>query len=76
MRGVYANNPKHWKAENLLNRAHFRRIPEPATLTIANVSERDEGEYLCRIDYFRSPTRNERATLTVVGKSLQICISV
>lgn len=68
MRGIFANKPKHWKAENLMNRAHFRVAPEPATLTISNVSEKDEGEYFCRIDYSRSPTRNERATLTVVGK--------
>lgn len=43
-------------------------MTEPATLNIDNVSEKDEGEYQCRIDYLRSPTKYLRIKLIVVGK--------
>uniref|UniRef100_A0A6P7FGY0 Uncharacterized protein LOC114330060 n=1 Tax=Diabrotica virgifera virgifera TaxID=50390 RepID=A0A6P7FGY0_DIAVI len=41
-------------------------MTEPSTLSIDNIVEKDEGEYRCRIDYLRSPTKNSRVTLTVV----------
>lgn len=49
-------------------RAFFRTMTEPSTLKIDNISEKDEGEYRCRIDYLRSPTKNLRVKLTIVGE--------
>lgn len=40
-------------------------------MKIDNISEKDEGEYRCRIDYLRSPTKNLRVKLTVIGKYIQ-----
>lgn len=45
-------------------------MTEPSTLKIDGITEKDEGEYRCRIDYLRSPTKNLRVKLTVVGKSV------
>ncbi|CAH1104103.1 unnamed protein product [Psylliodes chrysocephalus] len=41
-------------------------MTEPSTLSVDNVGEKDEGEYRCRIDYLKSPTRNSRVTMQVV----------
>lgn len=43
-------------------------MTEPSTLSIDNIKEKDEGEYRCRIDYLRSPTKNSRVKLTVIGE--------
>jgi hypothetical protein len=43
-------------------------MTDPATLNIDNISEKDEGEYRCRIDYLRSPTKNLRVKLAVIGE--------
>ncbi|XP_030763465.1 LOW QUALITY PROTEIN: nephrin-like [Sitophilus oryzae] len=66
VRGPYITRPKHWRGENLEARALFQRITNPSSLNMDNVSEADEGEYRCRIDYLKSPTKNLRVRLDVI----------
>lgn len=68
-RGPHNELATHWHDGQILDeRAFFRTIPEPSTLSIHEITEADEGEYRCRIDYLRSPTKNIRVKLTVIGK--------
>lgn len=67
-RGSHSTTAKHWQDGNLDTRAYFRIKTEPSILGISNITEKDEGEYRCRIDYSRSPTKNLRVKLTVIGK--------
>lgn len=68
MRGKQSEKDSHWNDKNHLNdRAFFRTVTEPATLNINHIEERDGGEYRCRVDFAKSPTRNSRIHLTVIG---------
>lgn len=68
-RGMHADMASHWKEKEMVEeRAYFRTITEPATLSLDNIEERDEGDYRCRVDFRKSPTRNTKVRLTVVGK--------
>ncbi|XP_048509194.1 synaptogenesis protein syg-2 isoform X2 [Athalia rosae] len=67
MRPKHSEQAPHWKDTEYLNeRAMFRTVTEPATLNIDHVEERDEGDYRCRVDFTKSPTRNSRIQLTVI----------
>ncbi|KAG7202911.1 hypothetical protein KM043_010052 [Ampulex compressa] len=67
MRGKHSDKAYHWTDKEYLNdRAFLRTVTEPATLNINHVEERDEGEYRCRVDFIKSPTRNSRILLTVI----------
>ncbi|KZC13410.1 Nephrin [Dufourea novaeangliae] len=67
MRGKHSEEASHWNDKDHLNdRAFFRTVTEPATLNINHIEERDEGEYRCRVDFAKSPTRNSRIHLTVI----------
>nr|CAH7755618.1 unnamed protein product [Callosobruchus chinensis] len=69
-RGPHSSLAKHWQDTSLEGRAFFRTMMEPSTLSIDNISEKDGGEYHCRIDYYRSPTKNNRVTLTIVAGTI------
>ncbi|XP_023288397.1 nephrin [Orussus abietinus] len=66
-RGKNAEQAPHWKNKQYFeDRAYFRTLTEPASLNIERVEERDEGEYRCRVDFAKSPTRNSKIHLTVI----------
>lgn len=68
-RGPHNEVATHWHDDQILDkRAFFRTITEPSTLSIEDITEADEGEYRCRIDYLRSPTKNIRVKLSIIGK--------
>ncbi|XP_076667647.1 nephrin isoform X2 [Andrena cerasifolii] len=67
MRDKHSEKDSHWNDKDHLNdRALFRTTTEPATLNINHIEGRDEGEYRCRVDFAKSPTRNSRIHLTVI----------
>ncbi|XP_050469512.1 synaptogenesis protein syg-2-like isoform X8 [Bombus huntii] len=67
MRGKHSEKASHWNNKDHLNdRAFFRTVTEPATLNINHIEERDEGEYRCRVDFAKSPSRNSRINLMVI----------
>ncbi|XP_066142755.1 neural cell adhesion molecule 2-like isoform X1 [Euwallacea fornicatus] len=66
VRDPYKAKPKHWKDKVIQSRGFYMMISEPSTLSIDNVVEEDEGEYRCRIDYSKSPTKNLRVRLNVM----------
>ncbi|XP_063991907.1 synaptogenesis protein syg-2-like isoform X3 [Diachasmimorpha longicaudata] len=66
-RSKHPDKAAHWKDKEYLNeRGHFKTATEPAILNIRRVEQRDEGEYLCRVDFVKSPTRNSKIYLTII----------
>ncbi|XP_068084809.1 synaptogenesis protein syg-1-like [Anabrus simplex] len=67
IRGKHSELASHWRDKEILEeRGYFRTITEPATLSLDNIDERDEGIYRCRVDFRQSPTRNTKVKLTVI----------
>ncbi|CAH2098686.1 unnamed protein product [Euphydryas editha] len=57
----------HWShPATLSTRAAFRADSEPAVLLLTRLRAEDEGQYRCRVDFIRSPTKNTRLNLTIL----------
>ena len=66
----------HWVSKELDRRnVKFQIAPregERPGLVIEKTSVSDRGEYICRVDFTDSPTRNNRVQLHVIGEYLFI----
>ncbi|CAH4035815.1 unnamed protein product [Pieris brassicae] len=57
----------HWSDPATLgSRASFRTSTTPASLVITKIRPEDSGQYRCRVDFIKSPTKNTRLYLTVL----------
>lgn len=67
---VYSYDVKHpeshWKHHTLDGRSFFVTTTDPATLSLNEISDADTGEYRCRVDFKKSPTRNTKYYLQVI----------
>jgi hypothetical protein len=57
----------HEGTGNLNGRSHFNTTSLPS-FVITNVKGQDNGLYRCRVDFIKSPTRNIKIQLSVIGK--------
>ena len=73
--GKPLTSASHWVSKEL-DRKNFRFEVSPKSsrgktgLIIQETSVTDRGEYICRVDFVDSPTRNNRIKLHVIGKGL------
>ncbi|KAL4703895.1 hypothetical protein ACJJTC_013072, partial [Scirpophaga incertulas] len=59
--------PSHWSDSSTLGvRASFRSDTMPAVLVLTKLRPEDSGQYRCRVDFMKSPTKNTRLNLTVL----------
>ncbi|XP_068214125.1 uncharacterized protein [Palaemon carinicauda] len=65
-RGSVLDNAKHRPDERLLNRAYIKTDQGQRGLVLEKVTQEDEGDYRCRVDYLGSPTKYFRIKLIVV----------
>ncbi|KAJ8673521.1 hypothetical protein QAD02_004783, partial [Eretmocerus hayati] len=65
IRGKHANKASIWASDNLDQRATFKPSSR-AKLEIKQVKQSDEGEYRCRVDFGKNPTRNSRIQLNII----------
>ncbi|XP_033233839.1 uncharacterized protein side-VIII isoform X5 [Drosophila pseudoobscura] len=56
----------HWSDETYRERLSFNVTGRAGTLSIKSTTEDDTGEYRCRVDFQKSPTRNSKVNLTVI----------
>ncbi|KAG7295241.1 hypothetical protein JYU34_022219, partial [Plutella xylostella] len=57
----------HWSDPGTLgSRAAFRSDTKPAVLILTKLRPEDSGQYRCRVDFIKSPTKNTRLNLTVL----------
>jgi neural cell adhesion molecule len=60
----------HHEGTGVLNgRSHFNTTLLPS-FVITNVKGQDNGLYRCRVDFIKSPTRNTKIQLSVIGETL------
>ncbi|XP_064551896.1 nephrin isoform X4 [Drosophila montana] len=64
----------HWSDETYRERLSFHVEGRAGTLTIKSTTEDDTGEYRCRVDFQKSPTRNSKVNLTVITPPESIII--
>lgn len=70
MREAKFEKGSHWVDEQKFGgRAYFQAAARPAAaLVIDNTTNNDNGLYRCRVDFHKSPTRNARVQLRVIGE--------
>ncbi|XP_017474912.1 PREDICTED: uncharacterized protein LOC108365409, partial [Rhagoletis zephyria] len=64
----------HWSDEFYRDRLSFTVEGGTGTLEIAKTRPEDTGEYRCRVDFQKSPTRNSKVNLTVITPPESIII--
>lgn len=68
-RGSHAVTPSEWHdLEVLQNRSRLDKNTGPAVLIIDPVTDKDAGNFRCRVDFRLSPTRNSNVNLEVIGE--------
>lgn len=58
----------HWSDETYRERLTFTLEGRTGILSMRNTRQDDTGEYRCRVDFQKSPTRNSKVNLTVISK--------
>jgi Immunoglobulin V-set domain len=64
---ILAKGLHHEGEGDLSGRSHFNTTSLPSFI-ISNVKGTDNGLYRCRADFIKSPTRNIKIQLSVIGK--------
>ncbi|XP_023158899.1 hemicentin-1 isoform X2 [Ceratitis capitata] len=64
----------HWSDETYRDRLSFSVEGRSGTLAIKKTRQEDTGEYRCRVDFQKSPTRNSKVNLTVITPPESIII--
>ncbi|XP_053964212.1 hemicentin-1, partial [Anastrepha ludens] len=64
----------HWSDELYRDRLSFTVEGRSGTLAIKKTRQEDTGEYRCRVDFQKSPTRNSKVNLTVITPPESIII--
>lgn len=74
-RGKALQQGIHWADIAVFtSKVHFYYDSNPPSLRIQAINLNDAGLYRCRVDFQKSPTRNSRINLTVLGTyKLHIC---